>query len=659
MVSNMKQLQQNNIAMPNVIDDRISSCDSYSTRRSYNFHSNDNPQDHEVTYDLAENAFIPYSTVQSTGPPSFPLKFPEPTANKAITVSTDVIDHTTQSIFRASNIMMRRPNHCKTCDSLTLQSSASTSPTNTASSDAAQFSAFNTPRAPVAGASSKKPQHSHKRTNSQTPHTSMSCGMECDLPDVAYCVRRKICETAYGSIKLCVVLKRINRNMGNARTIDQNGGFDTLPGRVDQVDQSIMSEEPTWETTDEMVAVKVINLAKYRSLHGRSLENPINELAALQLLGNYHPNIICLVDALQNDTHLFIVTPYISGGDLSLRIVADMENSPNGRVHESQAKIWFQQLLSAISHLQKKGVCHRDLCMNNIAVDDYGDIRILDFGLCLRVPFVDPNNRHLVTDVSADTSRRLMKAQGRAGSCAYMSPEVALNTGVFDGFAVDLWSAGILLFEIVVGKKPFAMPDQNDVNFRRISIDRDLDGFLRAKNIHLDASIVNLLQKMLSADPQQRLTLSEIVDHPWMRGSHGGASPAPSAADRMNMWFVANDSIDDAGDMNLSQFNRLRVDTTSTIFTLEKEMMEMDDNTIGSSEDRVSPFSDILIEGEETDRSFKPKTFPAALKSKSFWRGVIKTIYASISSLVVKKSNKNDVTTFSGENQVKVTGSLC
>ncbi|KAL7498749.1 hypothetical protein ACHAWT_006781 [Skeletonema menzelii] len=659
MVSNMKQLQQNNIAMPNVIDDRISSCDSYSTRRSYNFHSNDNPQDHEVTYDLAENAFIPYSTVQSTGPPSFPLKFPEPTANKAITVSTDVIDNTTQSIFRASNIMMRRPNHCKTCDSLTLQSSASTSPTNTASSDAAQFSAFNTPRAPVAGASSKKPQHSHKRTNSQTPHTSMSCGMECDLPDVAYCVRRKICETAYGSIKLCVVLKRINRNMGNARTIDQNGGFDTLPGRVDQVDQSIMSEEPTWETTDEMVAVKVINLAKYRSLHGRSLENPINELAALQLLGNYHPNIICLVDALQNDTHLFIVTPYISGGDLSLRIVADMENSPNGRVHESQAKIWFQQLLSAISHLQKKGVCHRDLCMNNIAVDDYGDIRILDFGLCLRVPFVDPNNRHLVTDVSADTSRRLMKAQGRAGSCAYMSPEVALNTGVFDGFAVDLWSAGILLFEIVVGKKPFAMPDQNDVNFRRISIDRDLDGFLRAKNIHLDASIVNLLQKMLSADPQQRLTLSEIVDHPWMRGSHGGASPAPSAADRMNMWFVANDSIDDAGDMNLSQFNRLRVDTTSTIFTLEKEMMEMDDNTIGSSEDRVSPFSDILIEGEKTDRSFKPKTFPAALKSKSFWRGVIKTIYASISSLVVKKSNKNDVTTFSGENQVKVTGSLC
>lgn len=474
MVLATKQQQQQRTATPNIIDERISSCSSGGTRRNSGdeFHP---PQDHdysEVNYDLAENAFIPYSAVKSSGPPSLPLKFPEPTANKAITVSVDVLDHSTRTMFRASNVMMRRPNHCKSCMSLTPPSSSSNnSPTfsstsnDTYSRDAAQFSAFNVPRAPVAGATStnKKPQHLHRRTNSNTPLSNVPCTMECDLPDVAYCFRTKICETTYGSIKLCVVLKRVNRNMGNAKILDQNNGFDTLPGRagrnslqrdfrVDQLDQAIISGEPTWETTDEMVAVKVINLAKYRSLLGRNLENPINELAALQLLGNYHRNIIFLVDALQSDTHLFIVTPYIPGGNLSSRIISDMENSPFGRVQESQAKIWFQQILSAISHLQKKGVCHRDLSMDNIVVDDYGDLRILDFGLCLRVPFVDPNNRHLVTDVSADTPRRLMKAHGQAGNCAYMSPEVALNMGVFDGFAVDLWSAGILLFEILVGK---------------------------------------------------------------------------------------------------------------------------------------------------------------------------------------------------------------
>jgi len=132
-----------------------------------------------------------------------------------------------------------------------------------------------------------------------------------------------------------------------------------------------------------------------------------------------------------------------------------MENSQFGRVDETQVKLWFKQILSAISHLQKKGVCHRDLCMDNIIVDEYGNLRIVDFGLCLRVPFADPINRHLVTDVSAGTSRRLMKGQGQAGKWAYMSPEVALKAEVFDGFAIDLWSAGILLFEILVGKSKF------------------------------------------------------------------------------------------------------------------------------------------------------------------------------------------------------------
>jgi len=111
--------------------------------------------------------------------------------------------------------------------------------------------------------------------------------------------------------------------------------------------------------------------------------------------------------------------------------------------------------------------------------------------------------------------------------------------------------------------------------------------------------------------------------------------------------------------MNLSQFNRLRADTTSTIFSFEKEMLGMDENTVESYEDRMSPFSDMLNEGEDTDPSFKPKGFPSKLKSKSWWRNVMKTIYASISSLVAH-SKKNDISTFSGESaEVSATGSLC
>ena len=211
--------------------------------------------------------------------------------------------------------------------------------------------------------------------------------------------------------------------------------------------------------------------------------------------------------------------------------------------------------------------------------------------------------------------------------------------------------------------EPFRMPNPDDPNFRQISIDRDLAGFLHAKNINLNASVVDLLQKMLMANPQHRYTLSEIIDHPWMQGNNGGARPQPSAADRMSMWFVQNNAIDDADDLHLSQFNRLRADTTSTIFSFEKELID-DEGTVESSEDRGdSPYSDMLNDDEETtDRQIRRKSLPSRLKSKSWWRGVMKTIYASISLLYRQNSKKSDISTHSvgdDSNEVRASGSLC
>lgn len=217
----------------------------------------------------------------------------------------------------------------------------------------------------------------------------------------------------------------------------------------------------------------------------------------------------------------------------------------------------------------------------------------------------------------------------------------------------------LTLFSLTCASEPFAMPHPDDANFRRISIERDLAGFLHAKNIDLGAGVVDMLQKMLVADPHQRSTLSDIVDHPWMRGHSGGARPQLSGADRGSMWFVQNNAIDDAEDMHLSQFNRLRADTTSTTFSLE-EKEAVDENTVETFEDRESPYSDILIEPEETNRSLKRNILPSKLRSKSWWQGVMKTLVASLSMLCRQKSKKEDISTLSGvSNELHATGSLC
>lgn len=321
-----------------------------------------------------------------------------------------------------------------------------------------------------------------------------------------------------------------------------------------------------YRTNKSISKPQVVNWTKLQQLRGRHLEDPVKELAAMQLLGNYHPHVIHLVDSLQDETHLFCVYPYISGGDLYGRLWDEMQRSPSGRLDESLARDWFRQILSALSHLQKKGVCHRDLCMENMMIDDKDRVQIIDFGLCLRVPYVDPNNRNLVTDVSGNTARRLIKAQGQGGKWAYMCPEVAMRQDC-DGFAIDLWSVGIILFEFLIGKKPFAMPDQSDSNFYMISIEGNLEGLLRMKGISLDREACDLLQKMLQSDPSKRLTLAEVAAHPWVSRGYKESKPKPalsSVEETYNCWFIQNNAIDDNDPDEYDLAHRLRINSCSS-----------------------------------------------------------------------------------------------
>ena len=102
--------------------------------------------------------------------------------------------------------------------------------------------------------------------------------------------------------------------------------------------------------------------------------------------------------------------------------------------------------------LQQKGVCHRDLSLENLVVDEYNNCQIIDFGMSLRVPY--SSNDGSRCDVSHGTLRRLIRPQGTCGKILYISPEVFRNVDPFDGFAIDLWAAGVILFIMLVGLPP-------------------------------------------------------------------------------------------------------------------------------------------------------------------------------------------------------------
>jgi serine/threonine protein kinase len=146
--------------------------------------------------------------------------------------------------------------------------------------------------------------------------------------------------------------------------------------------------------------------------------------------------------------------------------------------------------------------------------------------MCLRVPYSDPTRQGNVTDVTRGTIRRLIKPQGVCGKHNYMSPEIFANTNAFDGFSIDLWAAGVILYIMLTGFPPYDQASQTDQRFDLI-VNGNLIRQLESWDIRLSQNGGDLLQSMLQVDPRDRLTLAEIMAHPWVNTGEVIQPPPP------------------------------------------------------------------------------------------------------------------------------------
>ena len=105
--------------------------------------------------------------------------------------------------------------------------------------------------------------------------------------------------------------------------------------------------------------------------------------------------------------------------------------------------------------------------------------------------------------------------QGTCGKHNYMSPEIFLNSEPFDGFAVDLWAAGVILYIMLTGFPPYDSAHRSDQRFDLI-VTGNLVRQLKSWGIHLSDEAGDLLQRMLQLHPRDRLTLAEVMAHPWV-----------------------------------------------------------------------------------------------------------------------------------------------
>ncbi|GLE00307.1 hypothetical protein PINS_up009035 [Pythium insidiosum] len=258
------------------------------------------------------------------------------------------------------------------------------------------------------------------------------------------------------------------------------------------------------------VAVKLIGKDKIRRPHERrSIEKEIETMrVAVEQFENGHPHIVRLLCTKESQQHIYIVLEYCAGGDL-----AAVMKSTRG-LTEEQARIYMSQLASGLQFLRSQNVVHRDLKPANLLLSSKNQsnakLKIADFGFA----------RELQSESLAESV---------VGSPLYMAPEL-LEYKSYDAKA-DLWSVGIILYEMLANDHPFLVVDNfhatNHLALRR-NIQRYFERYGNVRlpqHIRVSAECLELLQGLLQMDPRRRISFEDFFRAPFL------LPPTPTTSD--------------------------------------------------------------------------------------------------------------------------------
>ena len=199
-----------------------------------------------------------------------------------------------------------------------------------------------------------------------------------------------------------------------------------------------------------------------------------------------HPNIIKFHEGFivpNPSPALNIIVEYADGGDLSMKI--KNQKKKNRYFEESQILDWFIQICLALHHMHKKHILHRDIKAQNIFLTINNIIKIGDFG------------------ISKSLDNTLEKARTVIGTPYYVSPEIIQNIPY--SYKSDIWSLGVLLYEMVSLKMPFDAP-----NLPILALKIQKGEYEKLKNIWSE-DLRNLIYSMLLTNPDKRPNLEDIL----------------------------------------------------------------------------------------------------------------------------------------------------
>nr|XP_012636419.1 MAP/microtubule affinity-regulating kinase 3-like [Microcebus murinus] len=230
--------------------------------------------------------------------------------------------------------------------------------------------------------------------------------------------------------------------------------------------------------TGTKVALKIMSKRAYPTLDWLHME--INAMRALD-----HPNVLKLLNVIESEDTVWLVTEYASSGDL-LQYIRSHQ-----RLSEEEARPIFCQLLNAVQYCHENHIVHRDLKPDNILLDEHMNVKLADFGLA--GTFSEENYLHRF-----------------CGTPTFSAPEIFLHKE-YVGPEVDVWSLGAVLYHMIAGRPPFVGGNLKQLRMNITQGRYETPAFFSRK-------LRALLKKFFTLDAKLRPTLPELITDVWIQG---------------------------------------------------------------------------------------------------------------------------------------------
>ncbi|KAK9898570.1 Pkinase-domain-containing protein [Cystobasidium minutum MCA 4210] len=245
-------------------------------------------------------------------------------------------------------------------------------------------------------------------------------------------------------------------------------------------------------------AVKVISKEQLKSTKTKS--KLFAEIKLHQVMD--HPNIIKFECCFEDTSCVYMQLELCANGSM-LDLLRRRK-----RFTEPETRYYLTQLIGAAQYMHQNSVIHRDLKLGNLMLDADMNLKVGDFGLAALVKFPGERKKTI------------------CGTPNYIAPEILFDQSTGHSFEADIWSIGVIIYTMLVGKPPFQTKDVKAI-YKKI---KHLEYSFPA-NVDISEDAMELIENILNREPQSRPSVYEILEHPFCHIVPFPRSIPPSAAD--------------------------------------------------------------------------------------------------------------------------------